>query len=391
MPEASCILVVGSTGSGKSTLIGLCTGAEVKTSSETGECTLEISEFKEVGKEDGPSWIDSVGFDGTNIERTNKEAFQYILRFLQEKNISHMVGIIWTVNPDNRESAQLQDQAKLINEFKEVKVWDNVMVLVKRTRGAPRQDAAGALAAAKGVAPTIDVDRINVIGFSLLEELDEREMAFWSKQNIDDRNKMGIKTREEASQLVKETLRILPSPMQVVFNNNKCLDCGVSSDPRLLPLLCHTNKENVHPQSLVPFHRGGSNLVHPVQNLSRRHTGSVDQDKVRIGGNRVTGRRYKYVPFMTCCKNDPSHAGCQEYYTCCAQPKGSNGCKNVYTCCGAPVMEGNSGCGRRFPCCGMEEGADGCTAQCSHCKTTWGQWDSIKSCIGTNHKNVIKL
>jgi energy-coupling factor transporter ATP-binding protein EcfA2 len=146
--NTSCILVVGSTGTGKSTLIGLCTGVPVNTSGGTSECTLDIKEFREKDNEAGPVWIDSVGFDGTDSKRSDEEAFQYILKFLQDKKISHVVGIIWTVNPDDREAAKLQEQAKLINKFKEGVVWNNVIIAVKKTRGNARRDGAGALAAA---------------------------------------------------------------------------------------------------------------------------------------------------------------------------------------------------------------------------------------------------
>ena len=80
--------------------------------------------------------------------RSDEEAFQYILMFLQDHDISHVVGIIYTVNPDGRMTAKLQKQAWLINQFKAVSVWDNVIIAVKKTRGNARNDGAGALAAA---------------------------------------------------------------------------------------------------------------------------------------------------------------------------------------------------------------------------------------------------
>ena len=45
---ASCILVIGSTGTGKSSLVSLCTGAEVDTSAGTQECTIDIQVSHEV-------------------------------------------------------------------------------------------------------------------------------------------------------------------------------------------------------------------------------------------------------------------------------------------------------------------------------------------------------
>ena len=145
MASTSCILVVGSTGTGKSTLIGMCTGLSVATSGGSNECTQDIQAFED---EEGLMWVDSIGFDGTDSTRSDEEAFQYILRFLQEHGISHVAGIIWTVNPDGRMTAKLQKQAWLINQFKAVSVWDNIIIAVKKTRGIARTDGAGALAAA---------------------------------------------------------------------------------------------------------------------------------------------------------------------------------------------------------------------------------------------------
>ena len=72
MSSRSCILVVGSTGTGKSTLIGMCTGLSVATSGGANECTQDIQAFED---EEGLMWIDSVGFDGTDSTiLTNKSS-----------------------------------------------------------------------------------------------------------------------------------------------------------------------------------------------------------------------------------------------------------------------------------------------------------------------------
>jgi len=205
----SCILVVGSTGTGKSTLIGLCTGQSVAASGGTNECTTDIQAFKD---EENVMWVDSVGFDGTDSTRSDEEAFQYILRFLQEQRISHVVGVIWTVNPDVRMTARLQEQAKRINMFKEGSVWDNVIIVVKKTRGNARNDGAGALEAAGRYC---DKSNIKTIGYSLMEQLDDNEKQFWEKQSDGDRTNMGIITNTEAKMLIKETVRGLPPLFQV--------------------------------------------------------------------------------------------------------------------------------------------------------------------------------
>jgi len=330
MSSKSCILVVGSTGTGKSTLIGMCTGLSVATSGGSNECTQDIQEFED---EEGLMWVDSVGFDGTDSTRSDEEAFQYILRFLQEHGISHVAGIIWTVNPDGRMTAKLQKQAWLINQFKAVSVWDNVIIAVKKTRGNARTDGAGALAAA---GEYCDKDSLKTIGYTLIEQLDHNEKQFWEKQSDEDRTNMGILTNGEAKTLIKEALTALPQLFQVVFWSSKCADCGVVSDPRLLPLACHTAVERVHPQAPLPIHRGATALTHPVTGIATRHTRPVEQRKVRKGGNRVIGRTYTYVPHYYCCGRDVAQnpPGCQAYHPCCNQPQGAQGCKNIFTCCG---------------------------------------------------------
>ena len=94
-------------------------------------------------------------------------------------------------------------------------------------------------------------------------------------------------------------------------------------------------KETVHPQSTVPFHRGTQTNQHPTLNVATRHTGQVHYWKANRNGNRVTGRRYNAVPYMSCCHNDPSHGGCQVFHPCCNQPQGAVGCRTVFTCCGS--------------------------------------------------------
>jgi len=188
----------------------------VSTSGGTSECTLDIQAFQEKGNETGPVWIDSVGFDGTDANRSDEEAFQYVLRFLQEQKISHVVGIIWTVNPDDREAAKLQEQAKLINKFKEEDVWSNVIVVVKKTRGNARRDGAGALAAAGRYC---NPDTVKALGYALLEQLDENEKPFWQEQTKENRLKMGIMTSEEAKVLINDTLKTLPPMFQVRFKS----------------------------------------------------------------------------------------------------------------------------------------------------------------------------
>ena len=41
--------------------------------------------------------------------------------------------------------------------------------------------------------------------------------------------------------------------ISVVFEHNKCLDCGATGDYRLMSSHCHMEHIDVHPNSLVPY------------------------------------------------------------------------------------------------------------------------------------------
>jgi len=198
---------VGSTGTGKSTLVGFCTGEPVDTSNNSDECTKEI---QAVNDETGLVWVDTVGFDGTDTSRTDEEAFQEILQFLQDQNISDVAAVIWTVNPEIREAGRLQEQAKLIDKFKEGAVWNNVIIVVKNTRGNIERDVAGARAACNN-------ENAKTIGYSLRDHLKDNEKVFWEKQTSEDRTNMGILTQAEAKLLIKNTLKILPPSIQAII------------------------------------------------------------------------------------------------------------------------------------------------------------------------------
>jgi len=353
--QKCCILVVGSTGTGKSTLVGFCTGEAVSTSENSEECTKEIQAVKD---ETGLVWVDTIGFDGTDTNRTEEEVFQMILQFLQDQNITDVAVVIWTVNPEIREAGRLQEQAKLIDRLKEGAVWSNVVIVVKNTRGDIERDGAGARAAC-------DNENVKTIGYTLLDQLKDKEKGFWEKQTAEDRINMGIMTQVEAKLLIKNTIKTLSPSIQVVFSNSKCEDCGVVGDPRLFPLFCHTKKEAVHPAVVVPVHRDSTSVIHP-SGVARRHTEGIAL--ITIPLSRGSRR-----PLMNCCYTKPDHPGCQLYYPCCNQVRGADftpeeyleisflpirtqiqkwqaskqaglsygqqsevkGCKNIYICCGS--------------------------------------------------------
>jgi len=206
-----------------------------------------------------------------------------------------------------------------------------------------------------------------------------------------------------------------------VFRDSKCVDCGVVSDVRLMPLQCHVLKEKIHPAPPKPFHPlpailkhavGEPKLVHvgTITTTEEKHTNKneVIKDAAVAVGTALVTQSYtpiigalpglagkgpvtiKVVSYYTCCGKSPDSEGCESQYVCCRQPVSDPGCQEEYQCCKS-LTGSNPGCSRTFPCCNGEEGSAGCREQCSYCKVAWGQFDSQAGCIGRSHNNVIRL
>ena len=59
---------------------------------------------------------------------------------------------------------------------------------------------------------------------------------------------------EEVSAAISEAIEQIDSPVQVVFEDVRCEDCGIVGNRRLLPDFCHMERLFKHPQSLRHFH-----------------------------------------------------------------------------------------------------------------------------------------
>ena len=149
-----------------------------------------------------------------------------------------------------------------------------------------------------------------------------------------------------------------------MFRNNKCVDCGVECDSRLLPLSCHILKELVHPAQPEPFHPLTAILKHAVSEPKLVHVGKVESSEHKEGGKgKVDGAGLatgvatgilagsvipvigpamsllgggsvtKVISTWSCCGKSVDSEGCESQFTCCGQPVSSAGCQEVYQCC----------------------------------------------------------
>ena len=102
-----CILVIGTTGTGKSSTISKCTGQSVEVSDRADSVTRKCQIFADLKKSSQPVWIDTVGYDDTT-RLDDEESFKSVLKFIQQENLLKIKAIIWTILPQERKDARLQ-------------------------------------------------------------------------------------------------------------------------------------------------------------------------------------------------------------------------------------------------------------------------------------------
>jgi len=123
----SAIILVGSTGTGKSSTIKKCTGQDVI----VGDGHQSVTKCCEVYyDENGYGWVDTEGMD--DVTKDDTEIFQDILQFLNRHNLTSVKAILWTVHLGTiRKDATLCKQAKFINAFADKSIWNNVIIVCK--------------------------------------------------------------------------------------------------------------------------------------------------------------------------------------------------------------------------------------------------------------------
>ena len=118
-PKKSCVICVGSTGTGKSTLIKIMTGADVETSSRADSVTKTSTVYsKRRGflsqDKSFQHWIDTQGWEDSDIEKQDNQIFKDIFQCLYDSEMTEILGIVWNINPNERATDTLQRQARLI-------------------------------------------------------------------------------------------------------------------------------------------------------------------------------------------------------------------------------------------------------------------------------------
>ena len=120
-PKKSCVICVGSTGTGKSTLVKIMTGADVETSARADSVTKTSTVYSKRrgflsrdNKKPLQYWIDTQGWEDSDIEKQDNQIFKDIFQCLYDSEMTEISGIVWNINPNERATDTLQRQARLM-------------------------------------------------------------------------------------------------------------------------------------------------------------------------------------------------------------------------------------------------------------------------------------
>ena len=138
----SCIVVLGTTGRGKTTTVNLYTGNSAETGSASHSTTRASGIYHQQmsgagaeaeGRVHWPVWLDTVGLDESDATVTNSDLVRSYLRLLQATRIQWLHAIIWCITPEDKKLQHLKDQAQVIKLFgrKSQSIWKNVIIIAK--------------------------------------------------------------------------------------------------------------------------------------------------------------------------------------------------------------------------------------------------------------------
>ena len=100
----SCIVVVGTTGRGKTTTMNLYTGNTAETASltATGGITGHNQIYQDQLHPNYPVWLDTVGLDHSDARTNNSDLIKSYLLTLQAAKVRWVHSVIWCITPEGK-------------------------------------------------------------------------------------------------------------------------------------------------------------------------------------------------------------------------------------------------------------------------------------------------
>ncbi len=366
-----CILCVGSTGTGKSSTISKVTRLPIASNSGTNRVTSKCAMYKRPS--DREAWIDTVGFDDASLH--DQDTFKDILRFIDTNYMTKIKAVVWNVHPNVRADKLLCKQAALIDRFAPKEIWNNCIIIVKQSM-SPDDDGRGAMRAALDFNAHANVQ---LLGYRYLDDetfSDKQKEKFLTDEAS--KEAFNVMTDDEVREAIADALVAVGDPVQVVFRNSRCVDCGARGDERLMSKYCHMQSTLIHTGISEDCHPGHHEAYHN-DTISYCHHG-----RLLVLPNALGGHRY------TCCYRKAEKRGCLARWRCCSGGTKDIGCRTRFNCCGTDIakVKTEEGCQKRFACCRGRMSDEGCTKVCKKCDRKWGL--PADECYKKKH-NVIEV
>jgi len=345
----SCVVLVGTTGTGKTTCLNIYTGNNLATGESALGVTKETDCVDDLIHQDGPKWLDNPGWSDAE-GRSDSGIFKSLLRHLQDNQCYQVKCVVWCVMPTPRMDAVLQEQARFIHnlvtdderteENEEGRIWSNVLIVCKgKVSSEQAGDVQGAVQAAKRAFTPAEPRTIRYL-MANSEVLAETGESFRKRS-------LRMLTPDEIRSELEAEFSQLPSPVTVVFANKRCRACGQTGDPRLMKDMCHRNKIRGHTGTLKQ--RFSKPVVSGSLGLGVAGGVALGVAAAVTAPMALVGLPFLLLPGLTiaCHRllNTPSD-----------QPAP----------CGVKITD------MRWSCCRQSELSPGCTDVCDNCGQVWG-------------------
>eukprot|EP00486_Rosalina_sp_Unknown_P006679 CAMPEP_0201575122 /NCGR_PEP_ID=MMETSP0190_2-20130828/20115_1 /ASSEMBLY_ACC=CAM_ASM_000263 /TAXON_ID=37353 /ORGANISM="Rosalina sp." /LENGTH=640 /DNA_ID=CAMNT_0048004347 /DNA_START=135 /DNA_END=2057 /DNA_ORIENTATION=- len=412
------IVAVGTTGTGKSSIVKLFCGEDVGVSHETTSKTKHAELFEEKGDDavSNRKWMDTQGTDDSDMDDTDEKILKKIFKKLWLKKI-HFITVLWLISGDfDRQKGEYLRQAQFIQslqtEQSQSNIWKSVLMIQKMGTLQPKwTKIRGIIDAAKNNGAKmvyLDEDSVkdHIVGFKCIELIEMRgedpmyEALCEAETPKEKLVQLGYVNQKEMKSILMERLKKIDCFM-LDYQDKICEKCSLRGDPRYLYYKCHWLPKPHHPGKLVPYHPKELEQYHPLdthvihpgkvvhihpKGLEDYHPEELIEMEVDDTDNPVFDHPGEYITIITgklcctketqkwnCCQKEARYAkGCRKQfpkktiitYPCCKKKKDKEKDEEEKGC----DEEFHGGCQRRYLCCQKKEGSDPCVSKYDCCE-----------------------
>eukprot|EP01083_Nonionella_stella_P082656 228179_1 len=439
------IVAVGTTGTGKSSIVQLFCGGEVGVSHDTHSQTKRAELFDEVGDDAIPhrKWMDTQGTDDSDMDDTDDKILKRIFKKLWAKKI-HFITILWLISGDfDRQKGEYLRQAQFIGSLQTensvANVWDSVLMIQKMGTLQPKWNKIRGIvdSAKKNGAQMVflDADSVkdHIVGFKCIELIalkgdDPMYEALVDAETPQEKLvQLGYVTKTEMKSILIERMKKINCFM-LDYQDKICEKCSLRGDPRYLYYKCHFKPKPHHPKPLIPYHPKALEEYHPLEthvihpqgivhihpkDLEEYHPEDMIEMEVDDTANPIFDHPGEYITIITgklCCTKES-----QKWNCCQKEAKYAKGCRKQYPkktvlqypCCKkrkdkeTDIEEKScdetfhGGCSQRYLCCQKKKDSEPCVSkyQCCDqpprsegCSTVWKCCDEAEAHKGCKER-----